>query len=112
MTAERRALVWVMLAGATAVWMTLRADAGFVLTATLGLTILVWVWFATVDPSRLVDEHHRPHPMLFLLAIVGVAILVTGSVAINRATTLMMVAVGSLAVVTGLVRAVRHGMRA
>lgn len=86
------------------------AGPGTVEVATLATTAVTLVWFATVDPRRLVDDGHRPHIMLFTLAFVGGALLVTGAAVLSSGTTFLTLALGTAAIVTGLVRSIRFGM--
>jgi len=93
---------------AVLIWLTFFATPGAVELATLvAVGVALW-WFATVDPVRLVDEAGRPHLVLFTLAIVGTALLVTAAALISSATTLLMLGLGIAAIVVGLVRAIRY----
>jgi hypothetical protein len=77
--------------------------------ATLTATAAGFIWFATVDAARLVDPDGRPSRVLFLLAVVAVALLLTAAVFIATLTEYLATVVGIVAVVTGMVRAVGHG---
>jgi hypothetical protein len=83
---------------------------GMVELSTLGLTVIVLIWVATVDPSRLVDPARRPHIMLFGLGAVALALIFTAAVLISTVTEYLALFVAIAAYATGLVRAVRHGM--
>lgn len=107
-----RSLAFGITVAAALLWLTFFAGPGSVEFATLALTALALWWFATVDPARLVDERGRPQVMLFLLAVVGLALLVTAAALIATTTTFLILAVGVTGIITGLVRAVRHGMAA
>jgi hypothetical protein len=91
-------------------WLTFFAGPGTVEFATLAAAGVSLWWFATVDPVRLVDEGSRPQLLLFGLAALGCALLVTAAALLASATTFLILAVGVAAIVTGFVRAVRHGV--
>jgi hypothetical protein len=91
-------------------WLTFFSAPGAVEVATLVAAVGTLVWFATVDVVRLVDEERRPQVMLFGLAIVGLALLVTAATFLSSAVTFLILGVGLAAIVTGLVRAIRHGL--
>ncbi|HEX2152768.1 MAG TPA: hypothetical protein VHL52_02200 [Acidimicrobiia bacterium] len=107
-----RSLAFGVTVAAALLWLTFFAGPGSVEFATLAVTAVALWWFATVDPGRLVDERGRPQGMLFVLSVVGCALLVTAAALIATTTTFLILAVGLAAIVTGLVRAVRHGMAA
>ena len=90
-------------------WLTFFAGPGSVEVATLTAAVVALIWFATVDPARLVDERRRPHVMLFGLAMLGGALLLTAASILASGTTFLTLGVGAAALVTGLVRAVRYG---
>lgn len=96
--------------GLSIVWITFAASPGTVQVATLVLVVTSLIWFATVDSARLVDEHGRPHVMLFLLAGLALAILTTAALVLSGGTVFLILAAGLLTIVVGLVRAIRHGM--
>lgn len=91
-------------------WLTFFSAPGAVEVATLVAAVGTLVWFATVDVVRLVDEERRPQVMLFGLATVGLALLVTAATFLSSAVTFLILGVGLAAIVTGLVRAIRHGL--
>lgn len=91
-------------------WLTFFAGPGSVEIATLIATLATLVWFATVDPSRLVNASRRPHVMLFGLALVGLALLVTAATFLSSGTTFLILATGLAALTVGFVRAIRFGM--
>lgn len=91
-------------------WLTFFSAPGAVEVTTLGVTALSLVWFATVQPHRLVDESGRPQLMLFGLATMALALLVTAATFLSSATTFLILLVGIAAIVTGLTRAIRYGM--
>lgn len=99
-----------MAAAAFLLWLTFFSGPGAVEVATLGATVVSLVWFATVDSSRLVDETGRPQLLLFVLGMIGLALLVTAATFLSSAITFLILFVGLAALVTGLVRAIRHGM--
>lgn len=106
-----RDLLIGIAASAVVLWVTFSASAGTLHVLTLVTTVTTLIWFATVDPHRLVDRHGRPNGLLFLLAAMGMAILTTGAMFLGGATILLVVLLGAVAVVIGLTRAVRQGMR-
>lgn len=105
-----KALAFGIVSTFVLLWLTFFAGPGMVEVATLAAAGVALWWFATVDPLRLVDESHRPQLLLFGLAALGLALLVTGAALISSATTFLILAVGIAAIVTGLVRSVRFGL--
>lgn len=105
-----RSVGFGVASAAILIWLTFFATAGAVELATLVAVGVSFWWFATVDPSRLVDEAGRPHVMLFALAAVGTALLVTAAALISSATTLLMLGLGIGAIVVGMTRTIRHGL--
>lgn len=105
-----RELAFGLISVAVVMWLMFFAGPGTVEVATLGVTIAALVWFATVEPSRLVDERGRPQAMLFGLAGLAGGLLLTAATFLSSSTTLLTLGVGVAAFVTGLVRAVRHGL--
>lgn len=91
-------------------WLTFYAGPGTVEVATLAAAVVALIWFATVEPARLVDETGRPQLLLFGLAGVGCALLVTGAALISSATTFVILAVGVAALITGISRSIRYGL--
>jgi hypothetical protein len=87
--------------------MFLFATPGAVEVATFLATLAMLVWFATVEPARLVDEQGRPQWRLFLLAGVGLAVLISAIRVLASGTMLLTLAVGFSALVVGAVRSVR-----
>lgn len=106
-----RSLAFGIGSAAILIWLTFFAAAGAVEVATLAAAVVALWWFATVHPGRLTDEAGRPQLMLFGLAFLGCALLVTAAALISSATTFLILGVGAAAVVVGLVRAVRHGIQ-
>ena len=94
-----------VLVAVAILWLTLFGDAGTVQIATLALTVVAGIWFATVDARRLVDSAGRPHLMLFFLAAVGVAVLATGMLIFSTVTLLLVLAVGLTGTAVGFYRA-------
>jgi hypothetical protein len=86
------------------------ATAGSVQIVVLLVTIAMLIWFGTADPARLVDGGRRPHWRLFLLAGLGLALLISAMLALSSGTMLLTLAIGLIAIATGLFRAVRYGL--
>lgn len=86
------------------------ATAGSVQVAVLLATIAMMIWFGTADPARMVDSHRRPHWRLFLLAGLGLALLISAMLALSSGTMLLTLAIGLIAIAIGLFRAARHGL--
>ena len=106
-----RSLVFGITASAVLIWLTFFANPGSVHLATLAaIGVSLW-WFATVDPVRLVDEGRRPPLMLFTLAAIGCALLVTAAARLSSGATFLMLALGVTAIVVGIVRAIRYGLQ-
>jgi peptidoglycan/LPS O-acetylase OafA/YrhL len=87
------------------------ATAGSIQVAVLLGTIAMLLWFGTAHPARLVDANGKPQWRLFMLAIVGLALLLSAMVALSSGTMLVTLAVGVVAIAVGVVRAIRHGLR-
>ncbi len=83
------------------------AGPGTVEVATLVAAVVSLIWFATVDAGRLVDDRGRPNAMLFGLAFLGGALLVTAAALISTGISFLTLAAGTAALVTGLTRAIR-----
>ena len=77
--------------------------------ATLALTVVMLIWFSTVDPSRLVGPSGRPAAILFGLAALGVALVLTASLFLRSLTQYLGTALALSAFVVGLTRAVTFG---
>lgn len=105
-----RDLAFGLSAVAAVLWLTFFASWGAVELATLAAAVVALIWFATVETSILVDERGRPQPLLFGLALVAAALLVTAATFISTTTSLLTLGVGTAAIVTGLVRAIRHSI--
>lgn len=105
-----RELAFGISAAAILLWLTFFSGPGSVEFATLAAVAAALIWFATVDPSRLVAADGRPHLVLFGLSILGCALLVTAAAVISSATTFLILAVGVAAIIVGMTRAVRHGI--
>jgi hypothetical protein len=86
------------------------ATAASVQVVVLLATIAMLIWFGTADPARMVDSNRRPHWRLFLLAGLGLALLISAMLALSSGTMLMTLAIGLVAIATGLLRAIRHGL--
>ena len=80
---------------------------GLVEAATLMMTVAIFIWVSTTDPRRLIDERGRPHPMLFGLGLVGLALVFTAAVLISTVTEYVTLLVGVASYVVGLTRAIR-----
>lgn len=93
-------------------WITFFASPGMVEVFTLVATVVALIWVSTVDAHRLVDDAGRPQMMLFGLALLAMALLITASsMMIGRSGTVLVTAtIGIVAVVIGFVRAIRVGM--
>lgn len=92
-------------------WITFFSTAGFVEIATLALAVAMLIWFATVEPRRLMDGPRRPSSMLFLLAGLASAVVLTATLIFGTATMLLVALITLSAVVVGLVRALGHRYR-
>ena len=86
------------------------ATAASVQVVVLLATIAMLIWFGTADPARMVDSNRRPHWRLFLLAGLGLALLISAMLALSSGTMLMTLAIGLVAIAIGLLRAIRHGL--
>lgn len=106
-----RTIAFGVISGAVILWLAFFAEGpGSVEVATLAAAAVALIWFATVDPTRLVGDSRRPQPMLFFLALVGLALLVTAAALIASTLTFLILGVGLIAVSVGFGRAVRHGI--
>lgn len=86
------------------------ATAGSVQVVVLLGTTAMLLWFGTASPARLVDTNRRPQWRLFLLAGLGLALLVSAMLAFSSGTMLLTLAIGLIAIALGLIRALRHGI--
>ncbi len=100
---------WPLVIAGAAIWLTFFGSAGAVQVATLAAAVVAFIWFASVDPARLVGPSGRPHGMVFGLAAVGVALVVTAAVLLQTATLFLVGLVVAAAGAVGAVRAIRHG---
>lgn len=100
---------WPVAIAAGAIWLTFFGSAGAVQVATLVAAVVSLIWFASVDPARLVGPSGRPHGMVFGLAAVGVALVVTAAVLLQTATLFLVGLVVAVAGTVGAVRAIRFG---
>ena len=92
-------------------WLTFFGTAGFVDLATLAAAVVLLIWFATVDPTRLMDPPGRPSLMLFFLGIVGFALVLTAALVIGTGTLLFIAAITLAAVGIGFSRALAFRYR-
>ncbi len=92
-------------------WLTFFGTEGFVELATLAAAVGMLIWFATVEPSRLLDGPRQPSTTLFLLALLGFALVLTAALIIGTGTLLLIALLTLLAVVVGFSRAVGHRYR-
>ena len=97
---------------AALLYVTLFASAGSLQVAMLVAMAVVLIWFATVDPRRLVDQNLVVNWRLFGLAAVGLALVVAAMVALASGTMFLVLSVGILGLVVGTVRAIRFSMQA
>lgn len=86
------------------------ATAGSVQVVVLLATIAMLLWFGTADPARMIDARRRPHWRLFLLAGLGLALLISAMLALSSGTMLLTLGIGLVAIAVGLFRAIRHGI--
>ncbi len=92
-------------------WITFFSAAGAVDIATLAVAVVMLIWFATVDPARLMDGARTPSLMLFLLALMACAFVLTAALIIGTATLFLVTFLTFSAVIVGLVRALGHRYR-
>ena len=76
--------------------------------ATLVLTVGMLIWFATVPASRLATGPGRPAPMLFGLAVLGTALMLTAAIFLATLTVYAAAMVAAAALAVGLTRALGH----
>jgi hypothetical protein len=93
------------------IWLTFFGTEGFVELATLAAAVAMLIWFATVEPNRLMDGPRQPSTMLFLLGLMGFALVLTAALIIGTGTLLFIALLTLLAVVIGFSRAVGHRYR-
>lgn len=95
---------------AALLYMFFFATAASVEVMVLLATIAMLLWFGTADPVRLADQRGRPHWRLFLLAGLGLALLISAMLVLSSGTMLLTMATGILAIAVGLLRAIRYGV--
>lgn len=114
-TIDRRRFVRDLAAGIVTVgfvlWLTFFGTEGFVELATLAAAIAMLIWFATVEPHRLMDRPRQPSTALFLLAVTGFAIVLTAALIIGTGTLLLIALLTFVAVAVGLGRAIAYRYR-
>lgn len=91
-------------------WLTFFGSAGAVEVLTLVVAVGALIWFASVDPDRLVDPRGRPDVMVFGLSLLAGALVLTSMVVMQTGTLFLVAAVIAATFVVGLTRAVRHGL--
>jgi hypothetical protein len=96
---------------AVVLWLTFFGTAGAVELATLIAVVAGAIWMATVDPRRLVDPAGRPNLMLFGLAAVATALVLTSMVVLGSATLFLVMGIALVGFVAGLSRAIGHVVR-
>ena len=92
-------------------WLTFFGTAGLVEIATLAMAVAMLIWFATVEPARLTDGTRTPSLMLFGLATLGSAVVLTAALIMGTATLFLVALITFAAVGVGLVRALGHRYR-
>ena len=92
-------------------WLTFFGTAGFVELATLAAAVALLIWFATVEPIRLMDSPRQPSVMLFLLALTGFAVVLTAALVIGTGTLLFVALLTLVSIGVGFARAVGHRYR-
>lgn len=93
-------------------WLTFFGTAGFVEIATLVVAVAMLIWFATVEPARLVGgPQAAPDSMLFLLAGMTSAIVLTATLIFASATMFLVAMLTVSAAIVGFVRALGHRYR-
>lgn len=90
-------------------WVTFFGSAGAVDVLTLVVAVGALIWFASVDPERLVGSGGRPHPMVFGLSSLAGALALTSMLVMQTATLFLVAAVMAASLVIGVTRAIRHG---
>ena len=84
---------------------------GFVELATLAAAVVMLIWFSTVEPLRLMDSPRQPSVMLFLLALLGFAVVLTAALIIGTGTLLFVALLTLVSIGVGFARAVGHRYR-
>jgi uncharacterized membrane protein len=92
-------------------WLTFFGTEGFVELATLAAAVVMLIWFATVEPGRLMDGPRQPSVMLFLLAIMGFAVVLTAALILGTGTLLFVALLTLVSIGVGLFRAVGYRYR-
>lgn len=92
-------------------WLTFFGTAGFVELATLLVVVALLIWFATVDPVRLMDAPNRPSLMLFFLGLVGCGLVLTAALILETGTLLLIAVLTLIALGVGLSRALAFRYR-
>lgn len=92
-------------------WLTFFGTAGLVEVATLVVAVAVLIWFATVDPVRLMDSPDRPSLMLFFLGLVGCGLVLTAALILETGTLLLIAGLTLIALGIGLSRALAFRYR-
>lgn len=92
-------------------WLTFFGTEGFVELATLAAAVVMLIWFSTVEPTRLMDSPRQPSVMLFLLAAMGFAVVLTAALIIGTGTLLFVALLTLISIGVGLARAVGHRYR-
>jgi len=92
-------------------WITFFGTPGFVEIATLAVAVAMLIWFATVEPQRLTSGSSAPNSMLFLLAGLASAIVLTAALVFGTATMFLVTLLTFSAVIVGFVRALGHRYR-
>lgn len=93
------------------IWITFFGTEGIVEIATLAVAVALLIWFASVEPQRLMEGPRRPDPMLFLLAGVGLALVLTSALLLKTGTLFLILFLTIVAVGVGLVRALAFSYR-
>lgn len=106
----RREFIFGVGAAFTVLWLTFFASPGSVMVATLIASVVVLIWFSTVEAERLRGAGGAPHPMLFGLTFLGGALVITAAVFISTPTVFLVGIVVITAAIVGLVRALRATM--
>ena len=92
-------------------WLTFFGTEGFVELATLAAAVVMLIWFSTVEPGRLMDSPRQPSVMLFLLAVMGFAVVLTAALILQTGTLLFVALLTMVSIGIGFARAVGHRYR-